>query len=356
MKRIIVSVSNDLTTDQRVMKTCNFLHANDYEVVLIGRLLNQSTEIKRNYTTKRFNLLFNKGPLFYIEYNIRLFCYLLTHKKEVLFSNDLDTLLPNYLVSKIQNKKLIFDSHELFSEIPELVYRKRIKWFWKKLESFLIPKIKNGITVSDSIANYYQKNYNANFITIKNLPYYQKQLNIKKIEINSNIIIYQGAVNIGRGLELMIDTMEFLDNYIFLIIGDGDIISDLKNHVSKRKLENKVLFYGKVTPKELKKITPNASLGISLEEDLGLNYRYALPNKIFDYVQAEVPVLVSNLPEMKKIVKQYNIGEIVYSREPQQLANQITQMCTINFLSKLQKAKKELIWEKEAKKLTRFFN
>ena len=134
MKRILISVTNDLTTDQRVEKACEVLSEIGYDVLLVGRKLKKSLPIQRNYKTIRFRLLFNVGFLFYAEFNIRLFIFLLFTKKDLLFSNDVDTLLPNYIISKLQNKKLVFDSHELFSEIPELVHKKRVKNVWLFLE------------------------------------------------------------------------------------------------------------------------------------------------------------------------------------------------------------------------------
>ena len=122
-QKIIVSVTNDLSTDQRVDKICNTLLELNFDVVLIGRKLPNSIRVKRVYSTRRFKLWFNKGALFYANYNIRLFFFLLFNKTDALWSNDLDTLLPNYLISKWKNKKLIFDSHEYFTEVPELVDR-----------------------------------------------------------------------------------------------------------------------------------------------------------------------------------------------------------------------------------------
>lgn len=357
MKKIIISVTNNLITDQRVEKVCNTLYKNDFDILLIGRNYPKKSTIKLNrpYKTKRIQLIFNKGILFYIEYNIRLFFILLFSKKELLLSNDLDTLLPNFLVSKIQRKKLIFDSHELFSEIPELVHRKTVKVVWLGLEKLLIPKLKNAYTVCQSIANYYLENYNTRFNVIPNFPIKKNTASKQVLNSNKKVIIYQGAVNIGRGLELMIDTMQYLDGYLLLIVGTGDIINDLKNKTTKEKLEGKVQFYGQISPSELDQLTPNAVLGISLEEDLGLNYRYALPNKIFDYIQAEVPILVSDLPEMKNIVEKHAVGEVLQIRDPQQIANQIKKMVAKNFTKQLKRAKQKLIWQQNEQELISLF-
>ena len=358
MKRILISVTNDLTTDQRVEKTCEVLSEIGYDVLLVGRKLKKSLPIQRNYKTIRFRLLFNKGFLFYAEFNIRLFIFLLFTKKDLLFSNDLDTLLPNYIIGKLQNKKLVFDSHELFSEIPELVNKQQVKKVWLFLEKTIIPKLQNVITVSDSIKNHYHNLYGISAIVIRNIPKIE-HINQKNFEIDAEekkVILYQGSVNIGRGIELMIDTMALLDEYLFIVIGDGDILEQLKEKVSNLSLHNKVNFLGKKTPEELKELTPNATIGMSLEEDLGLNYRYALPNKIFDYLHANVPVIVADLPEMRSLIKKHPIGEILIERTPKTLAKTIINMTNISYEKELKTAKKELNWSKEKEKLISIFS
>mgnify|MGYP000040901224 CR=1 FL=1 len=358
MKRILISVTNDLTTDQRVEKTCEVLSEIGYDVLLVGRKLKKSLPIQRNYKTIRFRLLFNKGFLFYAEFNIRLFIFLLFTKKDLLFSNDVDTLLPNYIIGKLQNKKLVFDSHELFSEIPELVNKQRVKKVWLFLEKTIIPKLQNVITVSDSIKNHYHNLYGISAIVIRNIPKIE-HINQKNFEIDAEekkVILYQGSVNIGRGIELMIDTMPLLNGYLFIVIGDGDIIDKLKTKVIKLSLENRVKFLGKKTPQELKTLTPNAVIGMSLEEDLGLNYRYALPNKIFDYIHANVPIIVSDLPEMRSVIKKYAVGELLIERTPENLAKTITNMTNNSYKKEMKAAKEELNWSKEKEKLTSIFS
>lgn len=355
MKKIIVSVTNDLTTDQRVHRVCTSLLNSNYDVLLVGRKLKNSLPINRLYKTKRIRLFFNKGFLFYAEYNIRLFLFLLLNKKTVLLSNDIDTLIPNYIVSKLFKIPLIFDSHELFSEVPELVNRPLVKSFWRKTEDVLIPKINYKYTVCSAIADYYQSKYNTSFEVIRNVPMKNIELNNSKsgILLKKNALIYQGALNKGRGLELMIETMNYLNNSVLYILGDGDISKELKQLVKALKLDEKVIFLGKIQPEFLLSITSQASIGISIEEDLGLNYRYALPNKLFDYIQAKIPVLVSNLPEMSNLVSHYKIGEIIIERNPIAIAKLIESMIENKnlYLQNLEIAAEELIWENEKVKL-----
>jgi glycosyltransferase involved in cell wall biosynthesis len=335
-----------------------------FDVLLVGRKLPDSSVLKqREYATKQMKLLFKKGPLFYGEYNLRLFLFLLFSKSEILLSNDLDTLLANYLVSKLRNKKLVFDSHEYFTEVPELVNRPRVQKIWKAIEKRIIPKLKFAYTVCDSIAELYFSDYGIKFEVIRNIPEKWEKFDIpeeKKIKTLKKIIIYQGAVNIGRGLPQVISAMQFLEDSLLVIVGTGDIINEVKNQVIKLKLEKKVLFVGRVPTGEVKYYTAQASLGLSIEEDMGLNYRFALTNKFFDYIQANVPVLVSNLPEMAKLVNQYQIGTIINSFEPEILANHLNEALFNEELKKgwettLKKAAEELTWEKEEKVLWKIF-
>ncbi|CAM1372128.1 glycosyltransferase [Tenacibaculum xiamenense] len=359
MKKIIVSVTNDITNDQRVSKVCDTLSNLNFKVTLVGRKLPKSQPLNRNYTTKRFRLLFNKGVLFYAEFNIRLFFYLLFSKSDILLSNDLDTLLPNFIISKLKGKKLVYDSHELFPEIPELVKRPTTKKVWEVLERKMLPHLKNCYTVSQSIAKYYKDKYNTNFEVVRNVPLKMESTDIIKLPFktdNKKVILYQGAVNIGRGLELMIDTIVKLEDCIFLIVGDGDIFHNLKELVHRKNLSSQVIFLGKQSPEQLKGITPQADLGLSIEEDLGLSYRYALPNKLFDYIQAKIPVVTSNLPEMKRIVSQYSVGEVLENRTPETLSKKIIDVLNNDYSENLKKAKTELTWEKEKAILLKFFN
>ncbi|MDD4490366.1 MAG: glycosyltransferase, partial [Paludibacter sp.] len=203
--RIIISVSNDLSTDQRVMKVATSLSSNGYDVLLTGRLLKNSLPLTTNIANKRFKFLFNKGILFYAGLNTRLFFFLLFKKASIFYANDTDTLPACFLAAKLKNKKLVFDAHELFPEVPELQDRPFIKKCWIKIEDLFFPHLKTTFTVCKSIADYYRLRYNINMQVIRNVPYL-KDLSEKKITISGKkIILYQGAVNTGRGLEWVID-------------------------------------------------------------------------------------------------------------------------------------------------------
>ena len=352
-KKIIVSVTNDLTTDQRVAKICDTLSEMEFEVVLVGRKLKNSQPLNRYYRTKRFNLWFNKGALFYANYNTRLFFYLLFSTADFYWSNDLDTLLANHFASKWKKKKLIFDSHEYFTEVPELINRPKVQRFWKKIERKILPKLSNSITVSQSIADLYKKEYKISVKILRNIPtLHQQKVEVENLSVKGKkILIYQGAININRGIEYMVEAMKYMDNSILVLVGKGDISNKIEKLIVSNQLDNKVKMLGEVPYEKLYSYTIQADLGLSLEEDAGLNYRYALPNKLFNYIHAHIPVLVSNLPEMKNLVNNYQVGEVIDSYNPKDIAEKIKNMLESNNYSRwvknCKKTTLELNWENE---------
>jgi len=366
LKRVIVSVTNDLVTDQRVHKVCTTLSEINYDVVLIGRKLSNSLAINRNYKTVRMKLLFNKGFLFYAEFNIRLFCKLFFIKKDILLSNDLDTLLPNFLISKIFNKKLVYDSHELFTEIPELIDRPQVQKVWLIIEKHIFPKLKNVYTVNASIASIYKKKYNVDVKIIRNIA---QVLQDKSVDINlidkvkgeKKMLILQGSgINMDRGAEEAVMMMQFLENMVLYIIGSGDIFDKLKELVQTFHLEEKVFLKGKMPYEELTEYTKIANLGLSLDKGTNLNYEYSLPNKVFDYIQAEIPLMVSNRKEIANLVLENNIGIVVKNLDPKSLAGEVKRVLfdqdlLLLWRENLKKAQMKYNWEKESLKLKTIF-
>lgn len=361
MKRIYIAVTNDLVTDNRIHKVACTLLKSDARVTVIGRKRKNSLPVdSRPYKTKRFRLLFSQGPAFYLEYNIRLFLYLFFRRFNIIVSNDLDTLLGSYYAGKLRFKSIVYDSHEYFTEVPELVDREFPKKVWKLLESKILPKIKYAYTVSESIAKTYHKKYGVEMEVIRNLPYFVKTIHKSK-ENSIKEILYQGSLNVGRGLEQMIDSMQFIEDAKLTIIGDGDITNQLKQRIEQKNLGNKVEMKGKIPFAELPKHTATANLGLALEENIGLNYYYALPNKLFDYIQARIPVLVSPFPEMQKVVNKYEIGTIYDHKDSLELAKKIKEVFELkNRYKKWQEnteiAAQDLCWENEEKVLMNVYS
>jgi glycosyltransferase involved in cell wall biosynthesis len=331
-QKVIVSVINDLVTDQRVARTCSVLCELDYAVLLVGREQKASKSLeKRDYNCLRMKLLFEQGPQFYFFFNMRLFFVLLFTKADLLFANDLDTLLPNYLVSKIKGIPLIYDSHEIFCEVPELQARPSKKRIWEMLEVWIVPKLKKCITVNQSIAEYFTAKYKVPFIFVRNIPNYtaiQKLKSRKDLNLppEKKIIILQGAgINVQRGAEELVEAFKFLDeNYLLLIIGSGDVIHQLKTNSVKFELQNKVKFIDKIPASELRHYTTNANLGVTIDKDSNMNYHFSLPNKVFDYIHSGIPILATRLPEIENIVNRYHIGTFIENHDPKHIAHQIS--------------------------------
>jgi glycosyltransferase involved in cell wall biosynthesis len=333
--KAIVSVINDLVTDRRVHKTCTVLTEQGYEVTLVGRVLKNSLPLdERIYKTQRMKLWFEKGVAFYAEFTIRLFFFLLKNKASLLVANDLDTLFPNYYFSKRRKITLVYDSHEIFCEVPELQETPLKKKIWERLEKSIVPKLKYCITVNQSIANWFNQKYKVDFKVVRNIPDKISVSSIKtRAELNlptdKKIILLQGAgINIQRGAEEAVEAMQYIDDAILLIIGGGDAVENLKLEVKRLKLESKVIMLPKMKPEELYQYTCNADIGLSLDKATNLNYQYSLPNKLFDYVCAGVPVLASPLTEIKSFIEKYNVGVFIENHTAKHIADKMNYMLT----------------------------
>jgi len=367
---VYIAVINDLVTDQRVHRVAGLLGELGLEVTCIGRRLKESPDLEgTGFRARRYSMIFNRGPCFYACFNMRLFLTLLFASSPRLFiANDLDTLPAVYLAGRIRGVKMIYDSHEFFTQVPELIHRRRVQSIWRWIESLIVPGLEHAVTVSYSIATIYRRLYGTRFRVVRNVPNRRAQTGKSEGTGESGprarenpcpgraMILYQGALNVGRGLEMMIEAMQHLDNACLVLAGTGDIEKDLKQKVTRLGLADRVIFMGRMTPGDLLPLTCSADLGISLEEDLGLNYRYALPNKLFNYIQCRIPVLCSDLPEMKKIVESYGIGVVVRDRNPERVAKTIRYMLAERaagaWKEALNRAADELCWENEVKEYT----
>jgi glycosyltransferase involved in cell wall biosynthesis len=354
MPRIILAVTNDLYSDQRLNRMAVALTELGFGVEIVGRKLPESPDVNpKTYRATRMKLIFRKSFLFYAEYNLRLFLFLLFRKADILVANDLDTMPACYFAAKLKGIKWVFDSHELFTEVPELIGRPLVKRIWQYIEDKLVPRASACITVCESIASQLSQRHGVPFHVVRNVSFFRNSTSVKSTQNGDKLIVYQGALNVGRGIELLIDAMEFLPEFRLKIIGSGDIESGLKDYVSTLSWRNKIEFTGRIPFTGLFEITTQACVGLSIEENMGLNYYYALPNKLFDYIQARIPVIVSPFPEMERIVTAFGIGKILPDRNAKVLSEMIFDLSRNkeNYLAPLEKAANELCWENEVKVL-----
>lgn len=370
MKKVIACVTNDLYSDQRVDKVCNSLTSMGFEVLLVGRRYADSPDLsERRYKTDRMRLLFRKGAKFYAEFNIRLFFYLLFRKCDILISNDLDTLLPCFLVSRLKRKRIVYDSHEYFCGVPEIIGRPFVQNTWRSIERFCFPKLEDVITVNQSIADLYDKEYpmRKNPVNVvRNIPTRSKPPITETratlgMPLDKKVLLLQGAgINVDRGSEELVEAMKYVDNAILFIVGSGDAVPGLKKKVMEENLQEKIQFVDRQPFAKLFNYTYWSDIGFSLDKDTNINYRYSLPNKIFDYLKAETPVIVSNLPEIAKVVRENEVGIIVQDHQPQTIANAINSLLKDEQL--LQRLKRNTIaasekycWENEEMVLRKIY-
>lgn len=358
--KVLVSVFNNLYTDQRVEKVCRTLHENGYEIELIGNSWGGLPEMIRPYTFHRINLKSKNLKLAYPEFNFKLYFELLKRAdtSTILLANDLDTLAANYLVSKKLNIPLVYDSHEIFTEMPSINGRFTQK-IWRKLEINLIPKIKYMMTASESYAKWFEKKYPIKKpVVVQNFPVKISQSNQINAENQPKIILYQGVINPSRGLDKVIPAMKSIEDSELWIAGDGPKRKEYEALSKSLKLGHKIKFLGKLLPSELRKITEKADVGLSIEENNGESYYFSLPNKISDYIQARVPIVVSNFPEMKRIIEQFEVGKCISNHSELELSSKIDEVLKNGknfYKNRLEIAASQLCWENEEPKILELF-
>jgi glycosyltransferase involved in cell wall biosynthesis len=355
-RRLVFTVTNDLNYDQRMIRICTSLQTNGYDVLLAGRKLKTSLPLTfQPFQQKRLYCFFEKGKLFYLEYNLRLFFFLLFQKMDLICAIDLDTILPCYFVSILRRKKRVYDAHELFCEMKEVVTRPFIYKLWKRVEEFSVPRFKYGYTVNDPIRNILKKDYGVSYEVIMNVPFLQEQVDAGK----ENFIIYQGAVNHGRSFETLIPAFQWID-CPFWIYGDGNFHEEAKALIKKYGLEDKVFLKGKLLPNELKSITPKALFGVTLFENNGLSNYYSLGNRFFDYIQAGIPQVCVRYPAYEQINQQYEVAVLIQDLSPESIATTINSLLNNEALQKIlavncKEARQVYHWQNEETKLIQFY-
>lgn len=366
--KVFVTVSNDLATDNRVLKVCQTLYDRGYLPHLVGRQMSTSIDMPQlPFPYTRMRLIFNRGPLFYAELNLRLFFFLLFGKAQRIHANDLDTLLPAWLVARLLRRELVYDTHEYFLGVPEIQNRKLVKKVWKTIESTIFPKLHSVITVNDSIAKLYEKEYGVKLVVMRNIPlrFPGKISPVSRDDLgvyeSDFLLILQGAgINVDRGAEEAVHMMSYLEGCRLIIAGSGDVIDSLKKISQDEGIRGKVIFLPKMNYSELIRVTACCNLGLTLDKDTNINYRFSLPNKLFDYVHAGVPVFASNLPEVSKIIEQYGVGIITPDHNPEKMAALVNDLRNNEELLKQMKqacaqATLTLNWQTEAGILSLFY-
>lgn len=371
MKKLLITATNDLFTDQRLIRMGKSLHDMGFRIFYFGLMRPDSMVFDPPFAAvKRYTPIFQKGFLFYAEYNIRLFFFILFKSFDLLVANDLDSLPASQLGAWIRNKPLVHDAHEYFTGTPEVMSRPGVYRVWKALERFLLPRQKKLITVNESIAQLFHQEYGLQATVIRNLPPHRKTMGVPDrnalgLPVDKKLVLLQGSgINKDRGAEEMLAAMHpdhGLDHVVFVLIGGGTRFEHLRGEAHRLGVQDKVLFFGRMPYERLFHYTANADIGLSLDKGVSPNNTYSLPNKLFDYIMAGTPVLASRLPEVVRIIRDYEVGAFIDRHEPAHLASKIREM--LNNPQAMQqwqtnclKAARELCWEKEAEKLIPVYN
>jgi len=357
LKKIYFTVTNDLSFDQRMHRICNSLANAGYSVCLIGRRKPGSIALEqKKYEQRRLPCLFTRGPLYYAEYNLRVFFYLLFKKMDAICAIDLDTILPVLLISRIKNVRRVYDAHELFCEMKEVVTRPAIYRSWKSIEKYSVPKFIFAYTVSEPIAGEFFRMYGVRFELIRNVPLFEDAPPGQKKE---SYILYQGAVNEGRSFETLIPAMKAV-NAPLIVCGDGNYMEQAVALARINSLEEKIIFKGMLSPNELKNYTLDARIGITLFENNGLSNYYSLANRFFDYVQAGVPQVCVDYPAYQQINSEFNVAILISDLSPGSISAALNKLLEnpgqyLALHSACLKARKIYNWQEEEKKLLAFY-
>jgi glycosyltransferase involved in cell wall biosynthesis len=357
LKKIYFTVTNDLVYDQRMKRICTSLSENGFDILLVGRKLKHSIPLRNeNYKQKRLHCWFTKGKLFYVEFNVRLLFFLLFRKMDAICAIDLDTISPCLVISRLKKIPRVYDAHELFTGLKEVVTRPAVEKIWKRIEINTVPKFKWGYTVSAGIAAEFKRRYGVNYETIRNMPVLQPLDHVTSID---KFILYQGAVNEARGFEYLIPAMKMVE-YKLVICGDGNFMDQLKRLIAENDLHDRIELKGMLLPHDLWRVSQLATIGIAFPENTGINQYLALPNKFFDYIHAGLPQINVSFPEYRKLNDEFHVAVLVDDIEPKTIADSINNLMRNSVLleqlkQNCMKAREILSWQNEEKKLIRFY-
>lgn len=359
-KKVLITFLGNIYYDTRCKNLYDSLSVNGFDVSFLGFdwLTQDFKETLGSISVYKLK----KGLLslsFYLKFIWHLILSLMKSPASIFFAEDIYTLPLVVIFAKLKRAKVYYDSRELFGHIAGLKDKKFKQSFWRGVEKFFIKKADHVIVTGRMDEDYLTQEYNLkNTLLIRNLPRYYKSP--MHFDLHSNlqivkgkkIILYQGLILKGRGIELIYNVLKALPDYVFIIIGGGDFVSYYKELAARMDLVDQVYFLGKLTQEELPKVTSAADVGAALIENLSISYYYALPNKLFEYIMAEVPVLVSNLPQMKEIVNKYDVGFAINPEKKEEIISALKKISTDSelrekFKQNCKKASEELNWEKE---------
>lgn len=353
-----MAVTNDLVTDRRVDRHCRELQTAGYDVTLYGRMLPESGAVERPYRTVRMTLGHRRGPLFYAEFNQRLAKALVRERPDVVWANDSDTLVGCWWAARRLHCRLVMDAHELFPELPEVIGRPLVRMAWRAINRLLLPRCTARLTVCESFAEYYRRHNGVEMTVVRNVQPTDPARPVKAATGETAVLLYQGAVNVGRGVDWAIDALEWLPTCRLKVAGGGDLIEEMRRYAAGKPWHERVEFLGRLTHEEVDRLTPTADVGLMMLEDMGLSYHLTLPNRVGDFVAAGVPMVASRMPETARVIERYGVGELMEAPGPKALAEAVERLLarwrTLDGEARRERfaaAREDMDWNNEKKKL-----
>lgn len=372
VKKVKMILTNSFKADIRVFKEAKTLVENGYEVEVLcwdreNEFLNMEIDEKEGIKIKRFYPYSKYGSgkkqvIPFLKFIFKIKSYLKNKEYDIIHAHDLDGLLVAKIVNFFNNKKIIYDSHEFFSGYKTLQIDKKVFL----LEKILLSNKDYVITVSETIANNLKKFYNPKEVrVIRNIPYLKKievKKNLLREELNiseeNKILLYQGCILKGRGIKKILDLVEKLEEkYVAVFIGEGNYKNELVNYALEKNISHRIFFKDFVENKKLINYTNSADIGICTIEKKSLSYYYCLPNKFFEFIQGEIPIIGSNFPDLENLILKYDVGITIDPNKLEKTASVIPKLLEQKeqYLEKIRYCKQELNWECESKKLLELY-
>lgn len=373
---ICMFLMTEFTHDARVTKEARSLINSGHNITVIALNDKQqlSFEKREDFVIRRIKVtlryILPKGSIFffikYIEFVLKSIIKVYKMPFHAYHAHDLETLPIAYILAKINRKPCLYDSHELYIDCTK--HNRIQRWVWYQLEKYMAPRTFANIQENDSRGKVFSERYKlAPPTIIRNCQY----LNIKKkanrfrdelsISPTDSIILYQGMVTQSRGVDVLIEAMNFIENAVLIIMGQGvykeKIRKDIKTHTKK----DKIFILDPVPWEVLSDYTASADIGVSALQNTTIQHYYALSNKLFEYLSAGLPVVFSNFPEMRKVIVNNNVGLVVDETDPKAFADAITKILKDKGLYKEMSQNARLIikekynWDIEAKKLVNIY-
>jgi glycosyltransferase involved in cell wall biosynthesis len=343
-------------------------HSHVVSVIYLEEGSENSGIANRDYTQIPLRTSFHRGgPLKFLQYNWKVLWAGLNHEFDIIHAHDLWILPAATILSVWKKKVLLYDAHEYYPGLEIFTRRKIRRLIWTFSEKICIRRVKNLITVSEPLGQLYRDRYHLSISVdvIRNLPAYEapSPAKVVKIPVNDDMltVLYHGHFRPGRGLTNLIKAIARVENIRLVLIGGGELESELKKLTYDLNAEKRVSFIPYILTDQLISTAAQADIGAVLFEPGSQNYAHALPNKIFEYVMAGLPVLASNIDTLDHYVNKYNLGITTDPNDVQSISdcleeisgnqNQL-QIWHNNALS----AARELSWENEAEKLINIYD